>query len=149
VVGEEKMGLGAGEVGAKFALTAICGGKNGSSGEGGEETELGAGAGEEWSGVQRFGVGGRCGVSGKEGKSTGVSESAVVGLSSDRIGGGGVCGGGDRCRSSSPPTPLSSSTSQRLFAAFLVRFAGGGEGGGEVSCGDGGGGLAGGGSGRV
>ncbi len=148
MVGEEKMGLGAGECGAEFAWTAICGGENGSSGEGGDETELGAGAGEEWSGVQRFGVGGRCGVSGKGGESTGVGDSAVVGLGSGRIRRGGVCGGGDRCRSSSS-TPLSSSTSQRLFAAFLIRFAGGGEGGGEVSCGDGGGGSAGGGSGRV
>jgi hypothetical protein len=52
VVGEEKMGLGAREFGAKFALTAICGGENGSSGEGGDETELGAGAKEEWSGAE-------------------------------------------------------------------------------------------------
>jgi hypothetical protein len=88
------MGLGAGEIGAIFASTAICSGENGSSGEGGDETELGAGAGEEWSGVQKFGVGGRCGVSGKEGECTRVSEAAVVGLGSDRIGGGGVCGGG-------------------------------------------------------
>jgi hypothetical protein len=79
------MGFGAGEVGAIFALTAICGGENGSSGEGGDETGLGAGAGEEWSGVQKFGVGGRCGVSGKEGECTGVGKAAVVGLGSDRI----------------------------------------------------------------
>jgi hypothetical protein len=45
------MGLGARVVGAKFAWTAFCGGENGSSGKGGDETELGAGAGEEWSGV--------------------------------------------------------------------------------------------------
>jgi hypothetical protein len=44
-VGEEEMGLRAGEVGAFFASTAICGGKGGSSAEGGNETELRAGAG--------------------------------------------------------------------------------------------------------
>jgi hypothetical protein len=48
---EEEMGLGAGVVGAKFASTAFYSGENGSSGEGSDETELGAGAGEEWSGV--------------------------------------------------------------------------------------------------
>ncbi len=132
----------------KFASPAICGGESSSSGEGGDETELGADAGEEWSGVQKFSVGGRCEVSGKEGECTGVGEAAVVGLGSDRIG-GGVSGGGNRRRSSSSPTPLSNSTSQRLFAAFLVRFAGGGEGAGEVSCGDGRGGSAGGGLGRI
>jgi hypothetical protein len=124
----------------KFASPAICGGESGSSGEGGDETELGAGAGEEWSGVQKFSVGGRCEVSGKEGECTGVGGDGI---------GGGVCGGGDRRSSSSSPTPLSSSTLQRLFAAFLVRFADRGEGAGEVSCGDGGDGLAGGGSGRI
>jgi hypothetical protein len=45
------MVLGAGGIGAKFAWTAFCGGESGSSGEGVDETELGAGAGEEWSGV--------------------------------------------------------------------------------------------------
>jgi hypothetical protein len=77
------MGLGAEEVGPIFASTAICGGENGSSGEGGNETELRAGAGEEWSGVQKSSVGGRCGVSGKEGECTGVGEATVVGLGSD------------------------------------------------------------------
>jgi hypothetical protein len=101
----------------KFASPAICGGESGSSGEGGDETELGAGAGEEWSGVQKFSVGGRCEVSGKEGECTGVGEAAIVGLGSDRIG-GGVSGGGDRPRSSSSPTPLSSSTSQRFLPLF-------------------------------
>jgi hypothetical protein len=118
-VGEEKMGLGAGEVGAKFASTALCGGENGSSGEGGDETELGAGAGDEWSGVQRFGIGGRCGVSSKEGASTGDGESAVVGLGSDQIGGGGECGGGDRCRSSSSPTPAAAPPRSVFLPLFL------------------------------
>jgi hypothetical protein len=77
------MGLGAGVVVAIFASTAICGGENGSREEGGDETELRAGAGEEWLGVQKFSVCGRCGVSGKEGECTGVSEAAVVGLGSD------------------------------------------------------------------
>jgi hypothetical protein len=63
-VGEEQMGLGAGEVGAIFTSSTICGRENSSSGEGVDKTELGARAGEEWSGVQKFGVGGRCGVSG-------------------------------------------------------------------------------------
>jgi hypothetical protein len=84
------MGLGAGEVRAIFASTVICGSENSLSGEGGDETELGAGAGEEWLGVLKFGVGGCCGVSGKEEACTGVSEAAVVGFSSDQIGGGGV-----------------------------------------------------------
>jgi hypothetical protein len=113
------VGLGAGEVGTLFALTPICSGEDGSSGEGGNETGLGAGAGVEWSGVQKVGVGGRCGVTGKEGECTGVGEAAVVGLGSNRI--------------TPSPMPLSSSTSQRLFAAFLIRFAGGGEGAGMVS----------------
>ncbi len=128
------------EVGVLFALTAICGGEDSSSGEGDDETELGVRAGEEWSGVQKVGVGGSCGVPCKEGVCTGVSEADVVGLGGDRIGGGGVYGGGDRHRSSSSPMPLSSSTSQRLFAAFLVRFGGGGEGVSEVSGGNGSGG---------
>jgi hypothetical protein len=49
-VGEEEMGLRAGEVEAFFASTAICSGEGGSSGEGSNKTELGAGAGEEWFG---------------------------------------------------------------------------------------------------
>jgi hypothetical protein len=85
---EEEMGLGAREVRAIFASTVICGGQNNSSGEGGDETELGAEAGEEWLGVQKFGVGGCCGASGKEEACTGVSEAALVGLGSDQIGGG-------------------------------------------------------------
>jgi hypothetical protein len=40
---EEEMGLRAGVVGEKFAWTAFCGGENGSSGEGGDETEPGLG----------------------------------------------------------------------------------------------------------
>jgi hypothetical protein len=59
------MGLGAGEIGTLFASTAICGGKDGSSGEGSDEMELVDGAGEEWSEVQKVCVGGSCGVTGK------------------------------------------------------------------------------------
>jgi hypothetical protein len=58
-VGEEDWGLGAGENVALTASTAACGGEGGSGGEDGEETVLGAGAGEEWSGVQKVGNGGR------------------------------------------------------------------------------------------
>jgi hypothetical protein len=51
-VGEEDWGLGAGEyVALTASSTAACGGDSGSGGEDGEETGLGAGAGEEWSGV--------------------------------------------------------------------------------------------------
>jgi hypothetical protein len=51
-VGEEDWGLGAGEnVALTASSTAACGGEGGSGGEDGEETGLGAGAGEEWSGV--------------------------------------------------------------------------------------------------
>jgi hypothetical protein len=48
----EGWGLGAGEeVALTASSTAACGGEGGSGGEDGEEMELGAGAGEEWSGV--------------------------------------------------------------------------------------------------
>ncbi len=60
------MGLGAGEVVAFFASTAICGSEDGPSGAGSDETGLGASAGEEWSGVQKVGVGGRRGETGSE-----------------------------------------------------------------------------------
>ncbi len=123
-----------------FASTAACGSESGSIGLGGEETELRAGAGEEWSGVQKVRVGGRCGVTGRERVCTWVGEAAGVGLGGDRVEKGGECGGGERRRSSSPPTPLSNSTLHSLFAAFLVRFVGRGKGAGSVSGGDGWGG---------
>jgi hypothetical protein len=47
---------------------------------GGEDRELGAGAGEEWSGVQTVGDGGRCGEIGRERVCTGVGEAAGVGV---------------------------------------------------------------------
>jgi hypothetical protein len=74
------MGLGAGEAVAFFASTAICGGEDVSSGAGGEEMGLGASAGEEWSGVQKVGVGGRRGETGSERSWAGVSKDAGVGL---------------------------------------------------------------------
>ncbi len=50
--GEEEWGLGAGgNVALTASSTAACGGEGSSGGEDGEETELGAGAGEERSGV--------------------------------------------------------------------------------------------------
>ncbi len=150
-VGEEDWGLGAGETVSLIASTAACSGEGGSCGEDGEETELGAGGGEEWSGVQTVVDSNSCGVLGRERVYAWFGGTAGVGLGGDQVGGGGECGGGERCRSSSLSTPLSSSTSQRLFAAFLVRFAGGGEGAGGVSGGDGWGGgcSAGGGSGWI
>jgi hypothetical protein len=69
--------LGAGKAGAFFASTAAWGR---------EDTELGAEAGEEWSGVQTVGDGGRCGEIGRERVGNGVSEAAGVGH------GGGVFG---------------------------------------------------------
>ncbi len=52
VLHRKKEGLGAGEeVALTASSTAACGGEGGSGGEDGEEMELGAGAGEEWSGV--------------------------------------------------------------------------------------------------
>jgi hypothetical protein len=71
------------EVVAFFASTALCGGEDGSSGAGSEETGLGAGAGEEWSGVQKVGVGGRCGDTGSERSWAGVGEDVGVGLGGD------------------------------------------------------------------
>jgi hypothetical protein len=44
--------------------------------------------------VHKVSVGGRCGVTSREGEWTGVGEAAVVGLGGDRVGKGGVCGGG-------------------------------------------------------
>jgi hypothetical protein len=133
------MGLGAREVVTFFALTTICGSEDGSSGASGDETELGADAGEEWSGVQNVGVGGRRGETGSERSWAGVGEDAGIGLGGDgdRVGRGGTCRGGKRRRTSSIPTPLSNSTWQRLFAAFLIRFAGGGGRVGGDSGGDG------------
>ncbi len=52
-------------------------------GRGGEETELRTGAGEEWSGVQTIGDGGRCGEIGRERVCTGVGEAAGVRLDGD------------------------------------------------------------------
>jgi hypothetical protein len=120
-----------GDVGAA-AGAVYSGGKDVSSGIGGEEMVVGAGAGEGWSGVPHVGVGGRCGEPCDRGVCSGVSEDAGVGVggSGNRAGRGGVHSGGERHRSSSSNTSLNSSTSQRLFAAFLVLFAGGGEGAG-------------------
>ncbi len=70
--------LGAGKAGAFFASTAAGSGEAGSSGGGGEDTELGAGAGEEWSGVQIVGDGGRYGEIGRERVDNGVGEAAGV-----------------------------------------------------------------------
>jgi hypothetical protein len=138
-VGGEEMRLGAKEAVTFFASAAICGSKDGSRGAGGDETGLGAGDGEEWSGVKNVGVGGRCGKTGRERVCTGVGKDAGVGLGGggNRVGNGGEGNGGEyrggeRCRSSSSPMPLSNSTSQRLFAAFLVCLAGRGEGEGAV-----------------
>ncbi len=129
-VGEEDWGLGAGEAVALIASTAACGGEGSSGGEDGEETELGAGGGEEWSGVQTVIDCNSCGELGRGRVYAGVVGAAGVRLGGDQLGGGGECGGGERCRSLSLLTPLSSSASQCLFVAFLVRFAGGGEGAG-------------------
>jgi hypothetical protein len=51
------MRLGDGEAVAFFASAAVCGDEDGSRGAGGDETGLGAGAGEEWSGVKNKNVG--------------------------------------------------------------------------------------------
>jgi hypothetical protein len=61
---------------------------------GGEETELGAGGGEEWSGVQTVVDGNSCGELGREWVYAGVVGAAGVGLGGDQVGGGGECGGG-------------------------------------------------------
>jgi hypothetical protein len=101
-VGEEDSGLGAGEAVAITASSAVCGGEggsgedDGSGGADGEETELGAGGGEERSGVQRVVDGDSCGELGKEHVHAGVVADAGVGLGGDHVGGGGECGGGKR-----------------------------------------------------
>jgi hypothetical protein len=146
--------LGAGEAVAIVVWAAVCGGEGSlSEGEvGGDEMELGAGAGRRDQGCQMSASGVAVGSQARKVRA-GVSEDAGTGLagSSDRAGRGGVCGRGERHRSSSTPTPLSNLTSQRLFATFLVCFTGGGEGasGDSGSEGWGGGGSGGGGSGRV
>ncbi len=97
-VGEEDSGLGAGEAVAITASSAVCGGEGGSEDDGsggvdGEEMELGAGGGEERSGVQGVVDGDSCGELGKEHVHAGV---VGVGLGGDHVGGGGECGGGER-----------------------------------------------------
>jgi hypothetical protein len=74
------------------------GGGDGSGGEDGEETELGAGGGEERSGVQGVVDGDSCGELGKGRVHAGVVAGAGVGLGGDHVhvGGGGECGGGER-----------------------------------------------------
>jgi hypothetical protein len=57
----EEVELGAGISNGPIAWAAIGGGEGGSNEVGNEEMELGAGAGEEWSGVPHGSVGGRCG----------------------------------------------------------------------------------------
>jgi hypothetical protein len=97
-VGEEDWGLGAGEAVALTASSAACGGEggsggdDGSGGEDGEEMELGAGGGEERSGVQGVVDGDSCGELGKG------RVHAGVGLGGDHVhvGGGGECRGGER-----------------------------------------------------
>jgi hypothetical protein len=53
--------LGAGISNSPIAWAAIGGGEGGLDEVGSEEMKLGAGAGEEWSGVPHVGVGGCCG----------------------------------------------------------------------------------------
>ncbi len=136
-VGEEDSALGAKGFGAFFASNAACGGV--AKWGGGEDTELGAGTEEEWSGVPTIGNGDgvRCGEVGRESVGDGVGKAAAVGHGGDRGKRGGESGGGEGQCSSSLLTPLSNSTSHRLFAAFLVRFVGGGEGAGGDTGGDG------------
>ncbi len=88
--------LGADDDVALIAGAAVGGGKGGSSDVDGEEMVLGAGVGEEWSGVPYVGFGGRCGESGRESTCSGVGKDASIGLggSGDRAGRGGVCCGG-------------------------------------------------------
>jgi hypothetical protein len=95
-VGGEDWGLGAGETVAFIASTAACGGEGGSGGEDREETELGAGGGEERSGVQGVIEGNSCGELGKEWVYVGVVGDAGVGLGGNHVGGGGDSGGGER-----------------------------------------------------
>jgi hypothetical protein len=56
--------------------------------------ELGAGGGEEWSGVQAVVDGNSCGEQGRERVYAGVVSAAGVELGGDHVGGGGECGGG-------------------------------------------------------
>ncbi len=58
--------------------------------------ELGAGSGEEWSGVQAVDDGNSCGELGRERAYAGVVGDASVGLGGDQVGGGGECGAGER-----------------------------------------------------
>ena len=94
--------LGAGEAIAFAASSAVCGGEGGSGedeGSGavdGDEMGLGAGGGEERSGVQGGLDGGSCGELGEEHEHAGVVADAGVGLGGDREGGGGECEGGER-----------------------------------------------------
>jgi hypothetical protein len=81
------MRLGAGEAVAFFASAAVCGSKDGSRGACGDETGLGAGAGEEWSGVRNVSVGGCCGETGRERVCAEVGEDAGVGLCGEGNGG--------------------------------------------------------------
>jgi hypothetical protein len=93
-VGEEDWGLGAGEAVALIALTAACSGEGVSCGEDGEEMELGAGGGEEWSGVQTVVDSNSCGELGRERVYAWFGGTAGVGLGGDQVVGGGECGGG-------------------------------------------------------
>jgi hypothetical protein len=100
-VGEEDSGLGAGEAVAITASSGVCGGEGslgGDDGSGGADgkTELGAGGGEERSGVHGVVDGDSCGELGKEHVHAGVVAAAGVGLGGDHVGGGGECGGGER-----------------------------------------------------
>ncbi len=127
-VGGEEMGLGAGEAIAFFASTAICGSEDGSRGANGDKTELGAGAGEEWSGVQNVGVDDRCGETGRERLCTGVGEDAGVKLSGggDRVGRGGKCRGGE-CRGGGETQVVvlpNASQQLHLAAPFAARARG-------------------------
>jgi hypothetical protein len=95
-VGEEDWVLGAGGAVALTASTAGCGGVGGSVGEDGEETGLGAGGGEEGSGVQGVVDVSSCGEPGKERVHAGVVGAAGVELGGVLVGGGGECRGGER-----------------------------------------------------
>jgi hypothetical protein len=94
--GEEDSVLGAGEAVAITASSAVCGGEGGSGEVDGEEMGLGAGGGEEGSGVQGGVDGDSCGELSKEHVHAGVVADAGVGLGGDHVGGGGECGGGER-----------------------------------------------------
>ncbi len=94
--GEEDWVLGAGGAGAIIASTAGCGGVGGSVGGDGEVTGLGAGGGEEGSGVQEVVDVSSCGELGKERVHAGVVGAVGVGLGGDHEGGGEECRGGER-----------------------------------------------------